>query len=321
MAEKRSSLGSSLMFTGMLVLGIGLFSLIMYLFGARLDNQDPAAEPPTSAEVQRQAISVDISRIRNLAEALATDDLAGPSALARSASEAATQWLTETGDVWVPWPNGAPQGYTNPPLDTEPTTVSVSALAEELTSLSDVAIGNTALDASTSVAIASSARQYAYALEQASGADAEALSIICPAPNLSLLGPLLADGIALKNIETAHQWLESDVAQKPYDQRESALRRTADYQLLIESMLDAGAPDTRPAIVDAPESDAVADAYNLTAQQLVFAARRADAATRSEIVNFLCAFTSYGAMPELPALPGLPSQAINNPSSGKEKTS
>lgn len=305
MAEKRSSLGSSLMFTGMLVLGIGIFSLIMYLFGTRLDNQDPAAEPPTSAEIQRQAISVDISRIRNLAEALANDDLAEPSALAQTVSEAATQWLTETGDVWVPWPNGAPQGYTNPPLDTEPTIVSVAALAEELTSLSDVAIANTALDASASVAIASSARQYAYALEQASGADAEALNTICPAPNLSLLGPLLADGIALKNIETAHQWLESDVAQKPYDERESALRRTADYQLLIESMLDAGAPDTRPAIVDAPESDAVVDAYNLTAQQLVFAARHADAGTRSEIVNFLCAFASYGAMPELPALPGM----------------
>lgn len=302
MAEKRSGLGSTLMYSGMLILGIGIFALVMYLFGTRLDYQDPTADEPSNEEVQRQDISVDITRIKNLATALASNDQRLP----HSVSEAATQWLTETGGVWVPWPEGAPEGYSNPPLDVEPAEISTRALIEELTALSDAVIGNGALDPSSSVAIATAARQYAYTLAQAAGDNAKTLTAICPTPDLTILGPLLADGVALTNIETAHQWLESEVAQLDISAQELGMQQANEYQLLVEAMLDAGAPDTRPVIVDVPASkNVVASAYDLTAQQLIFSARRASAPERGEVVNFLCTIASYGGMPELPSLPGL----------------
>lgn len=295
-ASKRG-LGSTLTFLGFLILAVGLFALVMVVMGTRLDNQDVAPPPASPAEVERQDLAESAVRIAELGNDLGADD-----ASAQQAASHASAWSDAFGDIWVPWPAGAPSGYTNPPVATTASDRTPQGLISELDELSNTLVdGSTKLDRSLATSIAIAATLDARAIASQHG-----LEYQCGAPDFEILGSLGGDGVSVKRFETARQWLESHAATLEVGARDLEIERAENVATLIEEFIDAGAPDTRPAMVNAPISgENVSAAYHLIAQQFVFLSTHANSEQQAAIVNYLCSLTEYEDAPAFGAFPGI----------------
>lgn len=309
MAENgsKSSVGSNLMFVGVLVLAMAIFAIVMLAMGTRLDNQDPEPEPASAEETARQDAAVAISRIQYGATSLGP---ANEEALA--AATDAVAWLEAVGGVWIPWPEGAPEGYTNPPLDLEPSEVSPEALAQDLMTLSTLMITNPPIDPDLATSIAASTRMHARAIL---GQDSEIQA--CPAVDFAILGGAAADGVSLERFETARQWLEVVAAESTPSERQNETDRFEDFTLLTEAIVDAGTTDTRPALAPRLPEAPLVEAYTLASEQLIFLSERATPEARDNIVNLMCHMAAYPDVADLEIIngpfPGLSEDQLTTP--------
>lgn len=264
--------GSTLAFSGALLLSVAIFALVMVVMGARLDR-DVSPAPASEAEVARQGLA-------GRAAAIAKD---------AEFAEAAGQWTEALGGVWVPWPEGAPEGYANP---SAPYTAS-SDVHKELIELSKAALDSSLGPVATSIGISSLAL---------GATDADQ----CGDYELTDLARSLTTGVAVENIETARQWFEWHAATLPRGQRDAELARIDELSDLLDAQLAAGAPDDRPVIAPEPEGgNYVEDSYRLLIDQLAFSATQADQAGKQAIAAFVCRFSQAPDAPLIEALPGI----------------
>ncbi|MEZ7898994.1 MAG: hypothetical protein QMB98_09310 [Flaviflexus sp.] len=87
-------------------IGIAIFVLAMVVFGTRLDS-GPEEPPAASAdEVARQDAAIAYEHVAEVAGSQGNEELA----------TMASEHLEAVGGIWLPWPDGAPEGATNPPI-------------------------------------------------------------------------------------------------------------------------------------------------------------------------------------------------------------
>lgn len=258
-------------FVGALLLGIAVFALVLQVTGTRLDRTATPKEP-SAQEVTRQQLAVAAQEISEISD----DDV----------SAAASAWEQTLGGVWVPWPNGAPEGATNPPLPTTSPTDPAAALED----FSKAALA-------TDVPAAISAGVSAHALAATQPAD-------CGEPDLAALAAGASES-SVAALESARQWMETDAAALPAGGRDAQLARIDMLSELIDSQIEAGAPDSRPAFAELPEGDLLKAAYSSATDQLVFDALDKDAAYKQAAASFVCQLYMYADAPEIPALPGV----------------
>lgn len=286
------------MYTGMVTLGVALLTVVLLAMGVRFNIDDPAPEPASAAEVSRQEAAITISRIYSTASSLGPAD-----ELASAIAIDATQWLETLGGVWIPWPQGAPEGYANPDIDLDSPDVSREGLAQQLTELSTSLVAQTGVDTDIATSIALAARIDAAQL-------ADDSTVVCPSVDYASLAHAAADGVSLQRIETARQWFETVAAQAPIGERQGQIDRVDQFTDLTEAIIDAEVADTRPALAPRASASAINDAYALAFEHLIFLSGQADATMRDNIVNFLCQTALYPdatGVPEVAsALPGIP---------------
>lgn len=260
------NLSAALIFSGSLILGIALFVVLLIAMGARPENVDLNAPPATSAEVQRQDAATAAHRVNKAAQA------EGQMALAA----AAAAWEMQLGGVWIPWPDGAPDGYENPAVNTEPTGSGAKYLAGELTRLAKAAYPS-----SPEV----SADAYAYAAR---------LGGKCPGYNPADVPA--ADSISV--LFTAKQWFELGGANAPSNHDQQRQRADA-VAKVITAALANGAADTRSPLAPPPPADPIASAYQLLGPEILHQSAQAGDATRKATVGWLCELYSYPDAPSL----------------------
>ncbi|VEI12664.1 hypothetical protein [Trueperella bialowiezensis] len=269
--SKRES-GSTLVFAGSLLLGVAIFALVMVVMGTRLDK-DVSPEPASEQENERQEIAA-------LAQVISDDAELGDYGQA---------WLDALGGVWVPWPDGAPEGYTNPPTPVPAATDAPAALDQLASTALNSDLGSTV----TSMGVA------ALTLNAHDVAG-------CGEYDMAALGTMTATGTAVERIETARQWLELDAARTPEGERENDVARIELLSDLIDAQLAAGAPDKRPAIITEPEPDThVTAAYDTVVTELLSHARTAQPTDVHNAASFICHLYKIPGAPAISPLPGL----------------
>ncbi|QJC21570.1 hypothetical protein [Arcanobacterium buesumense] len=297
-SHSRSALASWLSFIGIAIVGIAVFALSMVLMGARLEHVSVAPEPPSQAEKERQNSAVAISRTQNLAQQLLADPkLVDNSETVTEISQASAQWLTAVGNVWIPWPDGAPEGYQNPTLDLTATNISVEELHTELLALADMLVASTDLDGSLATSIATKSRLLAQHL-----IPSDTPATACHNPDFSVLGTHITGEKTLASLEVSRQWLEYHAAITDVADRADLHQQISLLTQLTENMLDAGTPDSRPALAPlVPDSDETAGPQ-IVVDELIEQAQHASADEREATTAFLCQFASTQ---QLSATPGL----------------
>jgi hypothetical protein len=279
----------ALRFAGAVILAIVVFAGFLVALGVRLDNQDLTPTEATTSETQRQELAVTAAKISHTAQALASGKSSG---LYSSVGHAAELYLDALGGVWIPWPSGAPSGYTNPPLATSaPSDATGVALVTSLTDFSADAL-SAADDATedtrpTYMAIALSARLYARDLAEALGTDDPG----CPAVTATAAGSALGDSTTVEIADTARQWLEFDAASLPVGQRQAQLDRIASLSAFEDAAIAAGASDSRKASAPLPDNSAqslTTQALSLFADRIAYASAITDSKGRAALFGYTC---------------------------------
>ncbi|MFP7706977.1 hypothetical protein [Trueperella sp. LYQ141] len=269
-----STHASTLRFIGSLVIGIGIFALVMVITGTHISH-DPEVPTLDSSEEARQELAVHAQQIADMSDG--------------NMHSTATEWVSALGGVWVPWPQGAPEGQANPQLPT----ASYSTLPAALSSFANEALTSSA--GPTAVAIGISA--YTQSVSSAEK---------CGTYDLLTVGRALSNDAAVENIEIARQWLEIPASHMQIGQRDLPLARIALLSALLDAQIASGGSDTRPALAPPPSHDPLTDSYDVLTQQLSLAAQQAPATDRQHIASFVChLYHDYPDAPPIAALPGL----------------
>lgn len=219
--------------------------------GVRFDNQDVDPAPASSQERKRQALAEKSTLIADAAKRLSA---ASPNSKVFARVEnAAAAYASALGGVWRPWPNGAPSGRTNPPVSTSaPANADASFLVLKLGELSReaVAAANSApvSERETYLAVALDARLQAVGVATHAGGKAS-----CGDADPVAAGKAAATEEALSGVEAARQWLETDVASLPANQRQAGIARIDSIKAAQSAMMSSGAKDRRPAVVALPK--------------------------------------------------------------------
>ncbi|WP_216381411.1 hypothetical protein [Arcanobacterium phocae] len=296
-SHTKSVLASWLSFVGLSLIAIAIFALVLVVMGTRWEHMSLDPAKPTPTEQARQNTAVTIARTHTLAQELQNDALEPTiAAIIGDVATASDQWLTSLGDVWVPWPDGAPEGYSNPELDLTPKEVTVDALRNELIQLSSTLPADTNLDGRIATSISVKARTLAAQLSPN-----EEREQSCHTPDLSQLGSHITGEQTLLRLESARQWLEHYAAIADPAQRQHPEEQIALLTALTENMIDAGTPDSRPALVPPASSEDVTAALTVANAELIDQASQATPEEREATVSFLCLLS---AGEQLPALPG-----------------
>lgn len=265
-ARKPPSPWRSLTRWGIIFAGITLaftiFFAILLSLGARPEHVDLTPEPASTAEQQRQSLAIAAQRI------------AASQNLSQQAAEAAKQaqtWLDQLGGVWVPWPQGAPEGYENPSPDTSAYS-SLDQLRQAVWEFSTAVLSaHSKLEGAPLIAgdsqtngaktdkdsdnadsvdrtvaeIGIDAIYAGIALDREAGAEPT-----CDAPHTSdLVAAFSSHPDTLKNLDTARQWLEYKKTFSPSDELNEQVNALG---TLIDTALDSGAPDTRQVMAPPP---------------------------------------------------------------------
>lgn len=233
-----------------LLLALSLFSVFLFFIGTRLEHPDLTPAKPSSAETTRQDLAIESARIAAAAQNLGFTDL----------SATATGWEQTLGGVWVPWPEGAPEGYTNPELDLSASSTDNAALLVQIRTFAADLVnqGIAFADGSQMVLLASEVLRSADSFAQAAGiASANGLpsdngsaldtSEISPA----LIAELISDPATVVELDFAKQVLEAHTAQLPSEtvQRQINRENIALLNALISHALAGDLPDQRSSFI------------------------------------------------------------------------
>lgn len=277
-----STLKSNLTFIGSLLLGVAALGGVLLGMGARVDDGKLEQPVATGAQAERQQLALDIAGIEKSAGIEAVGGSFGP-AIAVEAKE----WLDAVGGIWVPWPSGAPEGYTNPPAEPNVVGTAEDFLAS-LTSLSERALtelDNPALG--TSISLAS--RIDAVELGGSCGTvdDVAVAVAMAAAPGAKDASGDDADKTPVAVLETVRQLLEQEAAEIEPGKRDVEIAQVARLDAIINDAIELGAADTRPAIVPIVDNPSEA-ALELVREAVVSIGAASDPAVRERLVAFAC---------------------------------
>ncbi|WP_182173731.1 hypothetical protein [Flaviflexus equikiangi] len=225
-------------------IGIAIFVLAMVVIGVRLDSGPPQPEPASVSEEARQDAATAYALLAEAAEG-ANPDVAS---MARAHEEA-------VGGVWVPWPEGAPEGATNPPAP-QSDTADVMILLERAVEATEHAVQT--VDPADAPLFASILLRQQIALDALTEEEA-----IAAEPLVGLAE--FATEQTLLTLDTARQWLETAAAH--LDPNESAVDSIAEVDTMTSAILSSGMADSRLAVAPLP-SWFLADPSPETAAQL-----------------------------------------------------
>lgn len=284
----RSSV-NTLRFFGAVLIAIAIFAGFLVTLGVRPDRNGVSIPTMDAVEQARQDMAVSVARMDDGVAGLVA---ANPDVVAYTESATALALYEDAlGGVWVPWPDGAPEGRTNPPIDTAaPATFDDTALVNGLVELSDQALAASAnateQERGTYAAIALSARLTAQNVAIERGLEAPA----CPAGDALTAGAAAPDVTTLQAADTARQWLEVDAARLPSNDRDTELARIATVAAFEEAIVSAGADDLRETFAPMPAADdnPAGKALTLLTQQIVAASVIADQPGREALLGFSC---------------------------------
>ncbi|MFT0847834.1 hypothetical protein VR010_08775 [Actinomycetaceae bacterium L2_0104] len=314
-ASKRSSTSkgterkvSGWKFAAGVILGVAIFVGILVAIGARPEHQDLTPPEASEQETTRQALAEQAVRIERSAQQLQEDE---ENASLQSVAEAASIYAEDLGGVWVPWPDGAPTGYTNPPLETEPPVdLTGTALVEELVSFSESA--RSAIDSAPAAQrqeLASMALgAQLLAMDLAESGEAEVPS--CGEVDIAAAGAAANSTSTLEVADAARQWLETDASNLPAGARDPELIRINAVSTFEEAILRSGTADTRSAFAAYPElaegETYTSQALHMLSAELLTSAAEAEPAERDALLSFGCSLflTSSERAAALP-LPGV----------------
>ncbi|WP_182354642.1 hypothetical protein [Flaviflexus huanghaiensis] len=247
-------------------IGIAVFILAMLVIGVRIDTGPTLPPAPSAAEQTRQNAASAYSLVADAAEG-ADPELAR---LARSHEEA-------VGGVWVPWPEGAPDGATNPPSPTTNTEDVVELLDQSVAATIDAlevaAPADVPLYASILIRQQAALESAAASAESApeepgdgdvdEGSDGEDASESSDGEQESAVAGLtverlspgqvatLASEQTLIEMDAARQWLET--AAPHLDSPDRALLWIGQVDEYTSAVLQAGTADVRLAFATLPD--------------------------------------------------------------------
>lgn len=256
-----------------IAIGIAIFILAMVVVGTRIDTGPPELPTPGADEVHRQEAADSYYLLAEASdEAAAGDTESDPSELASVASD----HLDAVGGLWVPWPDGAPDGAENPPPPTA-TTDDLTVLLEDAITATQAALESG--DPSDSPLYASILIRLQVAHDDIATAPEgeEPTGGISAEPLTSAQVAELASETSLVELDRARQWLEA--AAPHLEAPDRALARIADLNDYTSEILDAGMDDIREPFAPLPDwfledpsaqtaAQLEADAYRLVATEL-----------------------------------------------------
>lgn len=284
----------TLRFVGAVILSLGIFAGFMVALGTRFDRQVVAVPTASAQEQTRQELAIAATRIARSAASLSADS--PENAVLTQVVSSANSYAENLGGVWIPWPSGAPEGQTNPPVATDaPRDASAVALVDELLTLSTDSLS--AADSvpeserATYVAISLSAHLSAQNLAASIGAADPG----CPSGNALTAGAAVSDSTTLEAADVARQWFEIDASRLALGSRQTELDRIDKLTAFEDSLLSHGTTDTRSAFAAIPSSDGDSlsvQALTLLSRQLVTVSALADHDGRAALVGFSCSLFS-----------------------------
>lgn len=275
----------------------------MIVIGVRLDTGPTLPDPPSAAEEARQNAAASYSVLADAAED--DDTYTDIAQMARSHEDA-------VGGVWVPWPEGAPDGATNPPApqadSADVTELLDEAIAATETALREASSSDAALYASILL------RQQA-AYDSIAAEDEEPTGGMTAEPLSSAQIAELAGEQSLVELDTARQWLET--AAPHLESNEQARARIADLDDFTSEILDSGTADSRDAFAPVPDwfleapspetaSRLEAEAYRLVATE-IFTYIPTQSGVDAEIIATALQFLSPSITADLTDFPFLTS--------------
>ncbi len=292
------------------VMGVAIFAGVLVAMGTRLEHQDLTPPDASTQEKARQTLAEQAVRIENSALQLQADK--PDNAVLQSIADATSTYADGLGGVWIPWPNGAPTGYTNPPVETEPATDLDSAtLVEELMTFSDTArqgLEGTPSEQQRDLdAMALGAQFLAMNLSEA---EKLTPTPTCGDVDLAAAGSAANTTSVLEAADAARQWLETDAANMAAGSRVAELERIDALSKFEEYILRSGTADTRTAFAAYPELEEgetyTSSALALLTARLLESAVQSDAAGRDAIFSFTCSlYLDSGERNAALPLPGL----------------
>ena len=243
---------STLKFIGGTLVGIAVLGGTIFAMGGRPENVDLSPETPSAEESARQALAVQAHQIAVSSDAL-LDDVPDSEALTQI-RDVATSYEQQLGGVWVPWPSGAPSGYTNPALDTDaPADVSSESLLEALQDFSQSTLGlsttSNADDRPVLLSMNLGSRLLGATYAESVGSDLP----MCGDVDVALAAKAAATSDVVGVADASRQWLETDAAQTSADSRDAQINRIDSLNAFIEVVLLHDGTDDREAFVAYPE--------------------------------------------------------------------
>ncbi|MGO1943857.1 MAG: hypothetical protein ACTH1Z_05585 [Ancrocorticia sp.] len=279
-------------FIGGAFIGVAIFSGAIIAMGGQLENADLTPDAPTAEQEARQNLAVQAHRISASSEALLAD--APDSAELAAIHDVSVSYEEQLGGVWIPWPSGAPEGYTNPPLSTDPPAeIDEEALLAELQDFSqaslDAAEGLAPADRPTTLSMSLGSRLLGANYAQAVGLDTP----MCGAADPVLAGRATTTPEMLNIADSSRQWIETDTARMDPNAREAQVERIAAIDAYIEAVLENDVPDHREAFAAYPslsegETYTQVGLENLTGSLITVAADSTSAEEREAVISLSC---------------------------------
>ncbi len=233
--NKRNKIRSTLTFIGAIFCGIAIFIVFLFSMGANLEKPNLTPAKPSQSEIKRQNLVLQLEKIRNASSTHSNLD---------SLNQAIQDWERELGGLWIPWPEGAPDGYENPKLDLkaesqEPQYIltQLNNFASEVLTIGDnKPIWRTTISLSARAQYQSNLVAKKYQLPHTSKID----------ENLLARGNWNKEN--LQQIEIARQWLEVKAANTTADKQKDYLPLIQMLDNILNATLETGVKDTRPAL-------------------------------------------------------------------------
>ncbi|MDN6486194.1 MAG: hypothetical protein L0K34_01700 [Ancrocorticia sp.] len=282
--------GSTLRFIVGVLIGIAIFAGAIVAMGGRWENVDLTPEEPTAEESARQSLAVEARNISDSAQHLL--DSSPDSMELAAIHDTASAYVEQLGGVWVPWPSGAPSGYTNPPLETAaPAEASGDQLLTALEEFSDSALATMdSAEPESQTLLASMA--LSSKLLAGNYADSRGSSASCGELDITAAAQVSATPELLTVADNSRQWIETDTARMDSDSREAEVARVESLNSFIEAMLATGLADDREAFAAYPtlseEETYTQVGLSDLSSSLVSAAASASGDDRSAIISYAC---------------------------------
>lgn len=261
-----SSRGFWWKYAGTVLIGVSILALMLHLMGTRFDTlalNPPRLDEAGEARQEAAALANDLDRQLTAASdragsgsaasgstgsgstgsgsAASGSTTSGSAASPASASQLeatlalwAREISTDLGGVWVPWPSGAPSGYSNVPVPT---------VLASTTDRADLARAYTQMAAQLRSVPTESAPQKARLAIDAMKADDAALllkgSLSCGEVSTADLVRYFVNPEGQRTLGAMRQWWETSIARTPADQRGPAESRQKMLDELSEASIMA----------------------------------------------------------------------------------